>query len=433
MLSYSQIIQISKMFIGADDTMSDPSSDRSLYDHIEMDDIDVIDICKYSFLDLPTSEFLMSSHDQFDFYKPQRRSQSPDTQIRHHDCMWSGRCTTHPEKQQCAAAAAAASAATASSAQNNANKLNVTMKKSPIIIGGAPTPATTPTSVDAPTAQQQQQQPAQQMAMHMPMQKKLAAPESVIPAGRSLLINSRLNQPKPSAIKLPTVTTNDFLKDRDIIIARPDTPLSLDDDPPDFKHHSIDLAACTMGSNKMSLIDPEASTEIINMLKEHLEDESSNQMQHIRNRFHTLLPDTKNESLSDLLKDIKSFSDFEDIDEEEEEETSCAEEVDDEEDEEEGGEEEEEEDEEEEEEDESEDDVEVATTINAQTPTLLLSSSSSSSSSASSSASSTYDFNQTHSDHSYTRSKNRVDVIGLGVQTPSDSGKYTFFFSIYLT
>lgn len=31
-----------------------------------------------------------------------------------------------------------------------------------------------------------------------------------------------------------------------------------------------------------------------------------------------------------------------------------------------------------------------------------------------------------HSDHSYTRSKSRVDVINLGVQTPSDSGKYHF-------
>lgn len=43
---------------------------------------------------------------------------------------------------------------------------------------------------------------------------------------------------------------------------------------------------------------------------------------------------------------------------------------------------------------------------------------------------SSYDYSQTtHSDHSYTRSKNRVDVIGLGVQTPSDSGESFFFIS----
>lgn len=367
MLNYSQIIKISKMFIGPDEV---PSTDKSMYDHIEFVEDDMN--WKYTLMDLPSSEFLMSSSDEFDFSKQLDQALSPESQIRHHDCMWSGRCTTHPEK--CA------------------NNINNKQKQQPqpseagskktissvTILNAAAISSTTAENTTIPALlplQPQQQQLIQ-------IQKK---PE-MIPAGRSLLINSRLNQPKPSAIKLPTLTTNDFLKEREFMIARPDTPLSLDDDPPEFKH-SIDLAACTMGSNKMSLIpnDHETSTDIINMLKEQLEDESSNQM-HIRNRFHTFLPDTKNESLTDLLKDIKCLSDFEEM----EDDDSGVDEVD--------------------------SDVES----NGGNTTQI-----------SSQSSSSYDFNQTmHSDHSYTRSKNRVDVIGLGVQTPSDSGKYNYSLNI---
>lgn len=360
------------MFIGPDEV---PSTDKTMYDHIEFVEDDMH--WNYTLMDLPPSEFLMSSTDQFDFSKPLDRPQSPKSQIRHHDCMWSGRCTTHPEK----------------CANNNANKQKQQPQPSEAgskkTISSVTTPLNTPVTspkttenTTIPALQPIQQQPQPQV--QMTIQKK---PET-IPAGRSLLINSRLNQPKPPTIKLPTLTTNDFLKDRDFVIARPDTPLSLDDDPPEFKH-SIDLAACTMGSNKMSLIpnDHETSTDIINMLKEHLEDESSNQM-HIRNRFHTFLPDTKNESLSDLLKDIKCLSDFEEMEDD----------------------------------DSGVDEVDVDSDVESHGGNTTQ---------VSSQSSSSYDFNQTmHSDHSYTRSKNRVDVIGLGVQTPSDSGKYNYSFNI---
>lgn len=309
------------MFIG----LNEPCTDKTMYDQIDLED----DLqWNYTLMNFPTTEFLMSSADQFDFSKSIERPLSPKSQIRNHDCMWSGRCTTHPEKMQC----------------NNNFKLKLIESKKP-------TAGNDENSI---------------------FQPKKIGPES-IPAGRSLLINSRLNQPKLMVLKIPTVTTNDFLKQRELI-ARPDTPLSLEDDPPEFKH-TIDLAACTMGSNKMSLIsENETPTEIINMLKEHLEDHTGNQP-HLRNRFSTFSPDTKNESLTDLLKDIKCLSDFEDDD--------SAEEMD--------------------------SDTESST---GNTPII-------------SSQSSSYDFNQTmHSDHSYTRSKNRVDVIGLGVQTPSDSGNF---------
>lgn len=362
MLNYSQIIKISKMFIGPDEV---PSTDKSMYDHIDLVEDDMH--WNYTLMDLPASEFIMSSADQFDFSKPLDRPQFPNPQILHHDCMWSGRCTTHPEK----------------CANNNKQKQQPQPSEagSKKTISNLNTPATSPTTTENTTIPALQ--PLQPQQQQQPPQAQLQKKPETIPAGRSLLINSRLNQPKPPPIKLPNLTTNDFLKDRDFVIARPDTPLSLDDDPPEFKH-SIDLAACTMGSNKMSLIpnDHETSTDIINMLKEHLEDESSNQM-HIRNRFHTFLPDTKNESLTDLLKDIKCLSDFEEVDDD----------------------------------DSGVDEVDVDSDVESNSGNTTQVSSSQSSSS--------YDFNQTmHSDHSYTRSKNRVDVIGLGVQTPSDSGKF---------
>ena len=354
------------MFIGIDDPCSDS---KNIFDHIDLED----DLqWNYTLLNCPTAEFLLSSSD-FDLTQD---SLSTKSQIRNHDCMWSGRCTTHPEKLQCNGGLLS------KHLQQKTQQMELMQQHSKNMLNTIESAASIST-----TTQQQI--------------KKHSIGQEQIPAGRSLLINSRLNQVKPTAmaIKLPTVTTNDFLKEREFI-ARPDTPLSLDDDPPEFKH-SIDLAACTMGSNKMSLIENEHETII--KLKEHLEDHTSSSI-NLKNKF--IQYDSKNE-LTYLLKDLKSFSDFEDNDDDE----SCGEEMD----------------------SENESSINVTTSAHQQEQEQQQSQSPSPTSSAASSPSSAsqssnYEYNQTmHSDHSYTRSKNRVDVCGLGVQTPSDSGKLIFF------
>lgn len=346
MFSYKQILQISNMFIEMDDPYLTPCS---IYDNIDLgEDLP----WNYTLMNFPNSEFLMSSCDQFDFLTPcYDRPISPRSLIRHHDCMWSGRCTTHPDKFQC---------------NYMKQKFDSHLKKLNSLDLTANTIINHTTFSTSST------------------QKKIE--QESIPAGRSLLINSRFNQTqKPAVLKLPTVSTNDFLKDREFTV-RPDTPLSLDDDPPVFKH-SIDLAACTMGSNKMSLItDTDGPTEIINLLKEHLEDSTSTNSQ-IRNKLSAFMPSSNTDSLTDLIKDIKSLSDFEGFDDD------SADELD------------------------SDSESNNTTTI-------------ASSQSSQQSRSTISDFNQTlHSDHSYTRSKSRVDVVGLGVQTPSDSGKLDLSFT----
>lgn len=365
MLSYNRIRQISKMF--------DPSINVSLYDPIDFDE--EID-WNYTALNFPISDFCTDSVDQVDFFRLDEEPMSPQSQIRNHDCMWSGRCTTHPN--ECL------------SSRNNCNTkyLNETeMKKT---MGVNPNTLNINDRSTNGMGNTQTNNTMTSTAQQMQLNQKKQQPQHSIPAGRSLL---RLNQVKP-VIKVPNVSTNDFLKDRDFIV-RPDTPLSLDDDPPEFKHN-IDLAACTMGSNKMSLIT-DSPIEIINILKEHLEDENSNQMT-MRNKLSNYMPGIiKSDTIEDLIKDIKSFSDFEDeLDDEDDEEEHASES------------------------DSTNDSYNANTTIS-------MSSQSSTNTTISSnviSNNTTYENTQSmHSDHSYTRSKTRVDVIGLGVQTPSDSGK----------
>lgn len=344
MLSYTRIKEISKMF--------DPSINVSLYDHhIDFEDFE----WSLNELEYPLSQFILSPADPFDTVRMDEEPLSPQSQIRNHDCMWSGRCTTHPNE------------CLGSRSCNKQTSSEPDSKKNIILATTQTTTTTGEKTVLAAVSAVGQRKQAQN-----------------IPPGRSLL---RLNHAKPNAvIKLPNVSTNDFLRERDHP-ARPDTPLSLDDDPPEFKH-TIDLAACTMGSNKMSLIN-ESQTEIINILKEHLEDENSSQTQ-IRNKLSSYLPSlTKSETIEDLYKDMQSFSDYEFDDDEEEEEEERANESD------------------------------SSDSGNASAIEL-----SQSSAGSSPNTTTTYENTQSmHSDHSYTRSKSRVDVIGLGVQTPSDSGK----------
>lgn len=378
MLSFNQIIQISKMF--------DPSINVSLYEH-NLDLEDDMD-WNYNEYDCPLSAFHMTV-DEFDFSRNtiDEEPMSPQSQIRNHDCMWSGRCTTHPNECQLGG-------------RNNCNTkyLNESETKKP-------TQNVSNSNANG-TQHIQSKQPlanVQSMQQTHCAQKKQQQQQN-IPAGRSLL---RLNQMKqPVVIKVPNVSTNDFLKDRDFI-ARPDTPLSLDDDPPEFKHASIELAACTMGSNEMSLVTESNQTEIINILKEHLQDHNSSQME-VRDKLSNYLPSIKtNESIDDIYKDIKSFADFQDDFEDEEEDAAI-----------------------------ESDSSFIATNNTSNSNSNTLSSSIGVTHSlANNNTMNTTQYENTqsmHSDHSYTRSKSRVDVIGLGVQTPSDSGKYLslYFFKI---
>lgn len=369
----------------------------NLHDHmVELDD----DMeWNYSTINFPPLEFYAAVDEIPDFSTFDDEPLSPQFQIRNHDCMWSGRCTTHPN--ECL------------SNRSSCNTKYMNEKSTPPQQQQQNAQQTQSNALNQQSQQQcvpsllnsQQQQQQQQTKTVQQIKKQ----STNVPAGQSLL---RLKHPKPTVIKIPNMSTNDFLKDRDYI-ARPDTPLSLDDDPPEFKHTIDIVAACTMGSNEMSLIKTgheSSPTEIINILKEHLEDSS--------NRITPKIPyissmKSDSDGLEDILNDIKTFSDFEndsDDDEADESDTSNT----------------------------SNDSFNVSNTMIAlptQSPpqsqaSLLLSSSSSAKNSAS-----VYDITQSmYSDHSYTRSKARVDVIGLGVQTPSDSGNVDEFsiFCFYL-
>lgn len=318
----------------------------------------------YNALNFPSSEFYT---DQFDFGIDDSEPLSPQNQIRNHDCMWSGRCTTHPN--ECL------------NSRNNCNKKYVNEKTA--------TQNQEPKSTQPQQQQQPQQIQSQQQsnAASLLQTQKIACQQKKqqnIPAGQSLL---RLKHVKPTAIRVPNITTNDFLNDRDFIV-RPDTPLSLDDDPPEFKHNIDLVQACVVGSNKMSLID-ESPTEIINILKEHLEDTSSNRAPKVTGYMSSISADS--DGLDEIINDIKSMSDFEN-ESEDDEETDESDATND-----------------------SFDMSNTMVTIPTQNQATVKN------------TITAYDIAQMHSDHSYTRSKSRVDVIGLGVQTPSDSGTLNHF------
>lgn len=390
MLSYKRIRQISEMF------ESSTQINMNVNDHMIVFDEDMD--WNYNALNFPSSEFF--STDQFDFGIDMDEPASPQNQIRNHDCMWSGRCTTHPLSD-------------CSSGRNNCKKYvnEKSMQK---------------VQQQTQTAQQQQQQQQPQQQQQQPPQQQLQQPQQQqntsssllqsqqkmvqvkkqqnIPAGQSLL---RLKHVKPATIRVPNITTDEFLNNRDSFIHnRPDTPLSLDDDPPEFKHN-IDLAACTIGSNKMSLIDDPihgSPTEIINFLKEHLEDDTFTRVPKMIGTYMTSIR-TDSDGLEEIINDIKSLSDFENESEDEEADESDA----------------------------SNDSFNVSVNTIAAKPIQHQQQQQQQQPSQHQppvkNTITAYDITHSmHSDHSYTRSKGRVDVIGLGVQTPSDSGTFQLFF-----
>lgn len=308
---------------------------------------------------------------------------SPKLQIRNHDCMWSGSCAdqSHPGKfgacggnhgPQPTQEAAAFSTVTAVAAAN----LN-TQKAAAIL-----TPSNSSNIINTP--------------------KINPAKAAQIPAGRSLLINPRNKQQnqQQQISRIPNVSTQDFLREREstmLMHVRPDTPLSLDEDPPEFKHN-IDLATCTTGSNRLSLTgsrsyrhhhpshEDASSSRIINMLKEQLEDTESGSL-----RAYMTSSTGEVGSLTDLLNDLNEIegdgdSSHEELDSDTESNSSRSSK---------GG---------------------------GLSGGYTHAHHQDNSSSSSSSSSSSYEYQGTHvGDHSYTRTKSRYNLNELGVQTPSDS------------
>ncbi|XP_055616154.1 myc protein [Toxorhynchites rutilus septentrionalis] len=391
----------------------------------------------FELMDLPTSEFLTSAAELEQTYGSVSscasngwgyNPASPKLQIRNHDCMWSGTCVdqSHPGKFGCGQEPVGSnkfSTVTAVAAASlNSNAAVMTQKS-----------VLTPSNNSAININNNIT--AKGAAAASTLSKM---PAAQIPAGRSLLINPRVkqsHQQQQHINRVPTVSTADFLRERESTIPlhnRPDTPLSLDEDPPEFKHN-IDLATCTIGSNRLSLtgssgagsssrhhsshhhnnhFDDPSSSRIINMLKMQLEDTESGSLR-------TFMTGSTGEigSLTDLLNDLEEMDGGDNGEEdEEEEEESNGEELD------------------------SDTDVEShpdsrSSCNDGGTSTggdfssshhhhhqEARPSFSSSSASSSSSSSSSYEYQGTHvGDHSYTRPKNRYNPNELGVQTPSDS------------
>jgi hypothetical protein len=344
-------------------------------------------------------------------------STPPKYQIRNHDCMWSGTCVdkSHPGKLKLL---------------ENAAALQQTLNT---------TPATTTQCTDIKIKEENESNNNSSNNSNQNISKTTSSSSNIqvntqkvklqqIQPGRSLLINSRLNNNNNSSNKNFNVKSaapqqpamSELLKFENNTLlttpssmsttggagsTRPDTPLNLDDDPPEFKHN-FDLATCTSGSNNMSLVTPE-DAKYINLLKEHLEESTQEIICSKQQNDLKLLqqpssiattpltpnqPNVYSESLTDLLSYLKYLPDYLEVDEED-----SAVEMD-------------------------SSDSEASSSNGGRS---INSGMSSTSSGILSSQSSTYDYQATHvGDHSYTRPKKCYDLAGLGVQTPSDSGEF---------
>lgn len=374
MLSNKRIRKISEMF--------DPNitTTVSLYDHMTENFDDDLDL-KF---DLPLLEFQTEIENYLDHEADLMAYDQPlpAMTILNHDCMWSGRCTTHP----------------GGCTRNRGTCSNkaVAGAQPPIGTGNA---STTPQTTQAKPASGQLASTSLLNVQPIKVQPTKRSQQN-IPAGQSLL---RLKNTSAKHINVPGLSVTDFL-DRDQ--TRPDTPLSLDDDEVGDCKHSIDIAACTMGSNEMSLVQKNqqqthagsSPTEIIKILKQHLEDSSDRSVPNVPSYMSTQSDD----GLDELINDIQSLSDFEndigDIDFECDQSQS------------------------------SDQSLSISNTVTKlptkPQPSLLLAHPPAKANATSiSTAATIMNIKQSmHSDHSYTRCKSRVNVSALGVQTPSDSG-----------
>jgi hypothetical protein len=345
--------------------------------------------------DCAPAEYYASAQDCEIFDCNDLMSQPPKSQIRNHDCMWSGRCVdkSHPGKLLDTTVGVAL--------QNVDNKIKE--------------------EVDTSTSNQNVSKPS--LAGNIQLNTQKVKLQQIQP-GRSLLINSRWNQNNNNNhssknLNMKSAVTNqqqqhqqtmsELLKYENNTLltpttgstTRPDTPLSLDDDSPEFKHN-FDLATCTSGSNNLSLVTPD-DAKYINMLKEHLElsvQEAicAKQQNDLKQLTMPTMPlnlqntNVDSETLTDLLSYLKYLPDYSEL------EGDSAVEMD-------------------------SSDSEGSSSNGGRS---INSGSSSTSSGVMSSQSSMYDYHQqaTHvGDHSYTLPKKFYDTNSLGVQTPSDSGE----------
>lgn len=356
------------------DTMQSPPadslwSDMSFYSSFDEDDFNM------KFLDIMDQSELMAGCSVFDggnmdFSELLTAPSSPKYQIRNHDCMWSGTCVdkSHPSKKR------GLNLCSASTSTTNTIQAQI--------------------SDTCTTTQKPLEKFAMGKTIMTPSSIKTIASKSKIPAGSSLLINSRIN-----TNTAPT-KTNQQIKDSQSIDSkefdaminanlRPDTPLSLGDDVPEFKN-SIDLTPCP-SSNRVKFNDPQ-STKIINMLVEHLEDPNClNDATPIMGAFSSQR-NTAND-LNDILEDITFLSDYEDMGDDD---TSAID---------------------------MDEDDEVDFKSSKFSKILT-----SNTHPQPSSSRTQYQF---ISDHSYTRQKGSLfDPCELGVQTPSDSGESCIHFPL---
>lgn len=330
------------------------------------------------FLDMDTD--LLNEMNTFDganmdFSDILTETSSPKYQIRHHDCMWSGTCVdkSHPSKKKGINLCPASTSTTMTQQPQN----------------------DTCTSIKKPEEMTAKFATAKTIMSTSGFMLKSLACRDKIPAGRSLLINSRINtntaptktshQMKESRSIDGSCKELDTMMNASISSLRPDTPLSLGDDVPEFKS-CIDLTPCP-SSNRVKFNDAD-STKIINMLAEQLEETS--------NSFNDTTPiigpynhtKTAND-LNDILTDITFLSDYEDLGDD-----SSALDIDD---------------------DEAADDID----FKSSKMKMILGSS------ILPKVSTPRPFMD---DHSYTRPKgSRYDLNTLGVQTPSDSGELIRF------
>lgn len=361
-------------------------------------------------LDLPALEFTTESDSCFSPYGGNlfETPMSPKHQIISHDCMWSGTCgdkshpgKTHPINTPCSTATSILPTPNNSNVNSckltNINKINLIQPQS--------------AATQIPQTQVVKQQVKQEMK---------------IPAGRSLLRNFNNNSNSNNIINSSSKQLiRNGVNDKGGTTTRPDTPLSLDDDSPEFKHH-IDLAGTIAGTmnnqfsngRKISICaNNDDSSHIITLLKEHLEDDDiqgqkSGQILEILSNTFGNDANGQSDNVLDYLKYLSDYEEFDDdsavdMDSDSDEFSS------------------------------SSSGYGCSSSIMKNDKYSSCISSSSSTNSNNNAQSShvpvPYDYQETHfGDHSYTRPKDRFDTRDLGVQTPSDSGKFKSLLYIIL-
>lgn len=408
-----------------DDLWISNNLDASLYMSCEEEDF------RMSFLDISPSELLPAlesydSHGLCDFndFLSASSPASSKYQIRHHDCMWSGTCVdkSHPNKKKGGYSTCPTniSNGTATAATTNSNN-QVTVKQELV-----DTPDSPIIQVVKPNEVMQNSFLTNINNCKLMSNKNIMSNNNIfmksvmkadkIPAGRSLLLNSNnkitnLNKaicsignqslkPPQQTQQVEYAVKSEF--PNTVHNLRPDTPLSLGDDPPELK------------------------TMKINMLREHLEDQSDMCFTKHTERFSTRCSTT---DLTELLHDIQYLSDYDDnladensmIDMEDETDESL--------------------DGNENNDYDQDDELKTKNIKNFLTKAVIQSenvkmqkeSHEKFHQQGQTQQQQAMTQNQYMGDHSYTRPKSRYDMLGLGVQTPSDSGEFLHIFhSFYI-